>query len=117
MYLLHTYLCHLVDVVIEEQKSGIFLASDDEPLSTTKLIELIAKNLDKKIYLIKIPFFETLLKVVKPSFHKRLYGSLEVDNNITKEKLGLQNPYSVEDGIEMMIHLKGTSCRAKGDNI
>ncbi|WP_323592751.1 NAD-dependent epimerase/dehydratase family protein [Aliarcobacter butzleri] len=110
-------LCHLVDVVIEEQKSGIFLASDDEPLSTTKLIELIAKNLDKKIYLIKIPFFETLLKVVKPSFHKRLYGSLEVDNNITKEKLGLQNPYSVEDGIEMMIHLKGTSCRAKGDNI
>ncbi len=110
-------LCYLVDVVIEQQKAGIFLASDDEPLSTTRLIELIAKNLDKKVYLIKIPFFESLLKTLKPSFHKRLYGSLEVDNNITKEKLGLQNPYSVEDGIEMMIHLKGTSCRAKGDNI
>ena len=96
-------LCHLVDIVIQQQKSGIFLASDDEPLSTSRLIELIAKNLDKKIYLIKIPFFETLLKIVKSSFHKRLYGSLEVDNSITKEKLNLKNSYSVEDGIRLMI--------------
>ena len=96
-------LCHLVDVVIEEQKSGIFLASDDEPLSTSKLINLISKNLNKKIYLIKIPFFESLLKILKPSFHKRLYGSLEVDNHITKEKLSLSNPYSVEEGIRLMI--------------
>ena len=97
-------LCHLVDVVIVLEKAGIFLASDDEPLSTSKLIELIAKNLDKKIYLVKIPFFESLLKIVKPSFHKRLYGSLEVDNSITKEKLNLKNPYSVEDGIRYMIN-------------
>ena len=97
-------LCHLVDVVIEKQKAGVFLASDDEPLSTTRLIELIAKNLDKKIYLIKIPFFESLLKLVKPSFHKRLYGSLEVDNSITKEKLNLKNRYSVEEGIRLMLN-------------
>ncbi|MDY3200002.1 MAG: NAD-dependent epimerase/dehydratase family protein [Arcobacter sp.] len=96
-------LCHLVDEVIIQQKAGIFLASDDEPLSTSKLIDLIAKNLDKKIYLIKIPFFESLLKIVKPSFHKRLYGSLEIDNTITKEKLNLRNPVSVEDGIKLMI--------------
>ena len=96
-------LCHLVDEVIIQQQSGIFLASDDEPLSTSRLIELIAKNLDKKIYLIKIPFFESLLKTLKPSFHKRLYGSLEVDNTLTKEKLNLKNPYSVEGGIRLMI--------------
>jgi UDP-glucose 4-epimerase len=97
-------LCHLVDEVITQEKQGIFLASDDEPISTSRLIELIAKNLDKKIYIVKIPFFESLLKIVKPSFHKRLYGSLEVDNTITKEKLNLQNPYSVEDGIKLMIN-------------
>ncbi|MCG3701754.1 NAD-dependent epimerase/dehydratase family protein [Aliarcobacter butzleri] len=96
-------LCHLVDEIITQEKKGIFLASDDEPFSTSKLIELIAKNLDKKIYLIKIPFFESLLKILKPSFHKRLYGSLEIDNTITKEKLNLKNPYSVEDGIKLMI--------------
>jgi nucleoside-diphosphate-sugar epimerase len=97
-------LCHLVDVVVGQQKSGVFLAADDEPLSTTRLIELIAKSLDKKVYLLKIPFFETLLKIVKPSFHKRLYGSLEVDNTITKEKLNLVNPCSVEEGIKLMIN-------------
>ena len=97
-------LCHLVDEIIIQKKSGIFLASDDQPLSTLRLIELIAKNLDKKIYLVKIPFFESLLKILKPSFHKRLYGSLEVDNSITKEKLNLKNPYSVEDGIKLMIN-------------
>lgn len=97
-------LCHLVDQVITQKQSGVFLASDDEALSTTKLIELIAKNLDKKVYLVKIPFFESLLKLVKPSFHKRLYESLEVDNSITKEKLNLLNPYSTEDGIKLMIN-------------
>jgi UDP-glucose 4-epimerase len=96
-------LCHLVDVVIDLQKTGVFLCSDDEPFSTSKLIELISKNLDKKVYLLKIPFFETLLKTVKPSFHKRLYGSLEVDNSNTKEKLNLSNPYTVEEGIKLMI--------------
>ncbi|MDX9744824.1 MAG: NAD-dependent epimerase/dehydratase family protein [Arcobacteraceae bacterium] len=97
-------LSHLVDEVITQQKEGVFLASDDEPLSTTRLIELIAKNLDKKIYLIKIPFFESLLKLAKPSFHKRLYGSLEVNNTLTKEKLNLTNPYTVEDGIRLMLN-------------
>ncbi len=52
----------------------------------------------------KVPFLESLLKLVKPSFHKRLYGSLEVDNNDTKEKLNLINPYSVEEGIKLMIN-------------
>jgi len=97
-------LSHLLDEVITQQKEGVFLASDDEPLSTTRLIELIAKNLDKKIYLIKIPFFESLLKLAKPSFHKRLYGSLEVNNTLTKEKLNLTNPYTVEDGIRLMLN-------------
>ena len=97
-------LSHLVDEVITQEKQGIFLASDDEPLSTTRLIELIAKNLDKKIYIVKIPFFESLLKILKPSFHKRLYGSLEIDSSITKEKLNLKNPYNVKDGIKLMIN-------------
>ncbi|MBU0924564.1 NAD-dependent epimerase/dehydratase family protein [bacterium] len=96
-------ICHLVDEIITQEKAGIFLAADNEPLSTSKLIELIAINLDKNIYLIKIPFFESLLKTVKSSYYKRLYGSLEVNNAITKEKLNLINPYSVEDGIRLMI--------------
>jgi len=96
-------LCYLIDQIILQEKSGIFLASDDKSLSTTKFIELIAKNLNKKVYLINIPLFSTLLKLIKPSFQKRLYGNLEVDNSKTKELLGLKNPYSTEDGIKLMI--------------
>jgi UDP-glucose 4-epimerase len=97
-------LCHLVDTVIVQQKPGIFLASDDESLSTSRLIEFIATKLNKKVYLIKVPFFETLLKLIKPSFYKRLYKSLEVDNTLTKKKLHLKNPYSTEEGIDLIIN-------------
>lgn len=96
-------LCHLIDEIIVQKQSGLFLASDDKAISTTTLIEQIAKNLDKKVYLIKIPFFETFLKLLKPAFHKRLYGSLEVNNSLTKEKLHLKNSYNTEDGIRLMI--------------
>lgn len=106
-------LCHLVDVLIrfpiklrmmEDMTSNIFLACDDKIISTTKFIELIADALEKKIYLVKVPFFDRLLSVFKPSFFKRLYGSLEVDNKKTKQMLNYENLYSVEDGIRYMIH-------------
>ena len=97
-------LCYMMDVIIQKEANGLFLASDDRAVSTTELIELIATALDKKIYLIRVPFFESLLKLVKPSFHKRLYGSLEVDNTLTKERLDLVNPYSLEEGIRLMIN-------------
>jgi len=115
-------LCYLVDVLVSmtvrlDSRSGsrmtenitgsVFLACDDEPLSTTRLIELIAKELGRKVYLVRIPFFESLLKLVKPSFHKRLYGSLEVDNAKTLEVLFGEGkpslPFSVEDGVRFMI--------------
>ncbi|MBU0721473.1 NAD-dependent epimerase/dehydratase family protein [bacterium] len=97
-------LCHLVDEVIGQGKSGIFLAGDDEVCSTSRLIELISKHLDKKTTLVKIPLFKSLLKVLKPSYHKRLYGSLEVDNQLTRKRLDLKNPYSVDEGIQYMIY-------------
>ena len=97
-------LCYLIDTIIKKEKSGIFLACDNESLSTTALVELIAKKLDRKVCLIKIPFFEMLLKIIKPSFQKRLYESLEVDNTKTKEILDLRNPYSMEEGVGLMLN-------------
>ena len=96
-------LCHLVISIIERKAEGVFLASDNVAISTTSLVELIAQGIDKKIYLFKLPFFESVLKLLKPSFHKRLYESLEVDNTNTRKKLNLTNPFSVEDGIKFML--------------
>ena len=97
-------ICHLIDILCEKQVRGIFLASDDIALSTTELIESIGMSLSKKIYLIEVPFFKELLKLLKPNFYKRLYSSLEVDNNITKEQLSFKNIYSIKDGIYNMIN-------------
>lgn len=96
-------LSHLIDTVIEKKANGIFLASDDAPISTTKLIQKMAKALKVKRYLIILPFFSYLLKKIKPSFYQRLYGSLKVDNSRTKQQLNFHNPYSTDEGIEFMI--------------
>lgn len=96
-------LCHLIDEIIRQKQTGVFLATDDESLSISHLIKLISDSLNKKIYLIKIPFFDRVLKLVKPSFYHRLFCSLEVDNSITKNKLNLKNPYNVDDAMRYMI--------------
>lgn len=99
-------LCNLIDAIILKKKRGIFLASDDATVSTTDFIDYISKSIGAKTILIKIPFFEVLLKIIKPNFHKRLYKSLEIDNTLTKEILELKNPYTLEEGIEYMINGK-----------
>ncbi|AXX91798.1 epimerase [Malaciobacter molluscorum LMG 25693] len=96
-------LCFFIDEIIKQKKEGTFLVGDDESLSTTKLCEEIAKSLNKNVWLIKVPFFESLLKLLKPSFHKRLYKSLEVDNSETKKRLKVELPYNTADGIRYMI--------------
>lgn len=93
----------LIDTIIEQRKSGIFLAGDDEVLSTTELIQLIAEAKAKRIFLIKIPLFEIFLKWIKPSFYQRLFENLLVDNTKTQEVLNFKNPYSTKEGIFFMV--------------
>lgn len=96
-------LCALLETILEQQASGIFLACDDKPLSTTQFIHEITAALEKKCYLIDVPLFETLLKYFKPTFHQRLFGNLIVDNTETKKRLGFSNPYSIKEGIKEML--------------
>lgn len=95
--------CALIDCIIQKQQSGLFLASDDKALSTTQLIESIAKAKKKSCYLFKLPFFAEFLRWIKPALYKRLFESLEVDNTQTKKVLGFENPYSIQEGIALMV--------------
>ena len=97
-------LCALLECIIQKQQRGIFLASDDKALSTTQLIEAIATVKKRSCWLFAFPFFPQLLKWLKPSFYKRLFESLEVDNQETKRLLAFENPYTVEEGIVFMVH-------------
>jgi len=96
-------LCALIECVVQRRAEGIFLASDDTTLSTSEFIRKIAQTSGKKLYLVNIPLFETLLKWVKPALYQRLYGNLTVDSTQTKAKLEFHNPYTTDEGIENMV--------------
>lgn len=96
-------LCHLLYAVLDQKQNGIFLAGDDDALSTTQFIRLIAGALKKKIFLIRIPFFETVLKRLKPPLYHRLFGTLNIDNALTKNRLRFHNPFTAEEGIQIML--------------
>lgn len=96
-------LTHLIAEIIKQEEKGIFLASDDQPLSTSGLIERISVALDKPLFLIPFPPFEIGLKLLKPLLYQRLYGNLCLDNTATKEKLQLRNPFSADEGIRRMV--------------
>ena len=98
--------CFILHRIIFLEKSGIFLSVDDNTLSTTELIQMIAKYLDKKILLIDIIFFDKFLKIVKPSYYQRLFGSLVINNDYTMKKLKLEkNKHSTAYGIREIFEL------------
>ena len=96
-------LTHLVGEVVRQQKSGVFLAADDAPVSTPVLVQSIAEALGKRVRMVSLPFFASLLQMAKPALFQRLYKSLYVDNTQTVETLGLKNPYTFDEGVRRMV--------------
>ncbi len=102
-----TYVENLVgyiDKIIEEQASGVFIAQDEKPLSTTELVNYIANGLSRNIKLISVP--KLILYIIRklfPNTTSRLFDSLEFDNTFTKEKLNFNPSYTAEEGISKMV--------------
>ncbi len=102
-----TYVENLVgylDKIIEKQASGVFIAKDEKPLSTTELVSYIAKGLSHNIKLISLP--KPILYIIRklfPGTTSRLFDSLEFDNTFTKKKLNFNPSYTAEEGISKMV--------------
>ncbi len=96
-------LTHLISEIIVQKKEGVFLASDDNPVSTTDLIRSIATALHKRIFLFESKTLKQTLKIFKPSLYQRLYKSLYLDNARTRTRLNLTNPYTSQEGIVKMV--------------
>ena len=93
-----------IDRIIERRASGIFIAMDEKPLSTTDLVNLISRYLNKKVFLFKMPDFIVVAgKYIIPKIFDRLYGSFEMDNSKTLRELDFKAPLSTEEGIENMV--------------
>ena len=79
-----------------------FLASDGHDVSTTELLQHMARALNVSPRLLKVPqsWLETGAKLVgKPGIAQRLCGNLAVDIGKTRELLGWQPPVSLEAGL------------------
>lgn len=97
-------LAAFIDRIIEKKSSGIFIAMDERPLSTTALVELISRCLDKKVLLFGIPeLFVRIGVFLMPSIFDRLYGSFEIDNRKTLLRLDFKPPFSIEEGMKKMV--------------
>ena len=99
------YVDNLVDLIITcishpKAANQTFLVSDDDDLSTTRMIKELSIALGKKGWLLPIPviLFGILGKLTgKSAIIGRLCGSLQVDISKTKELLDWQPPVCVKD--------------------
>ena len=94
----------LIHHTITLAASGLFIAGDKSPISTSYLIEHIYRSQNKKLNWFKVPpGMRFILKKIRPSIYQRLFGSFVIDNNISNKQLNFVPPYSTEYGIEEMV--------------
>ena len=90
-----------VCVVHPKATNQIFLVSDDNDISTSGMVALMARVQGVKNYSLPFPAwcFHLLGRLLnKQEIIDRLVGSLQVDITHTKETLNWKPPYSVEEG-------------------
>lgn len=98
---------NLVDLVItciNHPNAGnqVFVAGDDQDVSTTELLEIMAAAMKRPSRLMFFPVPLLLLGAAllgKKIVAERLVGSLQVDASKAKELLSWEPPYSLKDGI------------------
>jgi len=102
---------NLVDLIltcIKEPKAAnqVFLASDDNDLSTAEIVALMAKVQGKRNVALPVPvwLFDLAAKILsKQDVVSRLTGSLQLDIEHTKNTLNWKPPYSVEHGFKLSV--------------
>lgn len=97
-------LIEMINTIIDKTSSGIFMAGDADPVSTTKLVRSIRKSMGRSENLISIPNpLRSLLKILKPGLYSRLFMNLEAEVNDSFSRLGYVPPYTTEEGIDTMV--------------
>lgn len=102
---------NLVDLIVTcidhpQAANQTFLVSDGEDLSTTELLQRMSRALGKRSRLLPVPawMLETAAKVLgKESVAQRLCGSLQVDIEHTRERLGWTPPVSVDAALRKTV--------------
>jgi UDP-glucose 4-epimerase len=84
-------------------KNQTFLVSDDNDLSTTELLSMLAEAGGFKAFLFHFPgalLYFSLKLLGKLAIYNRLYGSMCIDIEHTKSKLGWYPPFRVKESLK-----------------
>jgi nucleoside-diphosphate-sugar epimerase len=93
-----------IDRIIERKASGIFIAMDEDAISTSDLVKMISENMGKRLISFRIPWFFIKIGLsFLPRIFDRLYGSFEMDNSETLRILDFKPPLTIKDGIKKMV--------------
>ena len=94
----------LINQIVDTESSGLFLAGDSQPLSTTQLIRDMRNGFGKSPNLFVMPaIFVKVLGSIRPSLAIRLFGSLEMDTTNTNNILNYIPPFTTQEGIQSMV--------------
>lgn len=95
-------LIQYLTIVIEQKLIGIYLITDQEPISTSKIINTIIKFSNKKTILISLPkIFRIILKKINFNCYSKIFQSLSIKTNFPFESL--IHKQTVESGIKEMV--------------
>lgn len=99
-------LCEFIKLIIDNEESGVYHPQNKEHISTTKLVDLISKELKKKIYLIKWlnPFITLLMKRVR--IINRAFGDDYYAKEISNYKDYSYCLYNYKESINAMFSKK-----------
>jgi nucleoside-diphosphate-sugar epimerase len=96
-----SFIIHCIDH--PKAANEVFLISDGEDVSTTELLQKVAKAFDKKAILLPVPV--SLMKFAakllgKADVADRLFGSLQVDSSKARDLLGWKPVISMDDQLK-----------------
>lgn len=96
-------LVELINKVMDTKTSGVFIAGDKKPISTSELLGGMYEGLDIQPKWFKMPSIGvSILNILKPELVKRLFGSFVIDNTETNKILDFNPPFSSKEGIKVM---------------
>ncbi len=107
-------LVFLIGKITEQNiESGIYNVSDNQPISTNNLIEIIGESYNKKIRMLKLPtnfvraFFKCLdfihFKIGTEQLDK-MVENYQVSNSKILKALNVELPISTQEGLKITIH-------------
>lgn len=102
-----SFIVHCIDH--PKAANEVFLISDGEDVSTTELLQKVAKAFDKKSWLIPIPvsFMRFAAKLVgKSDVADRLFGSLQVDSSKARDLLGWKPVITMDEQLAKIVDVR-----------